>query len=228
MEEKILRRVALKITIADIISGEYCQATDQSPNFLLTSSGEKVYRVNLMAVILSKEIQGNISTFLLDDGTGKIQLRFFEESEAAKKLQIGEALVLIGKIRAYNKELYLSPEITIKINPLWLKVRSLELRKNKNIGEVAKKAKTEEDKNINIKEKETSEEEIVEEDLSLPIEELPREKIVKLIKELDRGEGVRIEEIITKSFLNDAEQLIEKMLEHGDLFQILPGKIKVL
>ena len=37
-----------------------------------------------------------------------------------------------------------------------------------------------------------------------------------------------IEELISKSMLNDTEQLIEKMLENGDIYQNLPGKIKVL
>ena len=57
---------------------------------------------------------------------------------------------------------------------------------------------------------------------------LPIQKLTNLIKELDTGDGVLIEEVISKSPLNDTEQLIEKMLENGDIFQNLPGKVKVL
>ena len=48
-----------------------------------------------------------------------------------------------------------------------------------------------------------------------------------LIKELDPGEGVPIEVIIEKSDLEDAEKLLKKMLEKGDIFQNQPGKVKI-
>ncbi|MBT3465494.1 hypothetical protein HN451_10975, partial [archaeon] len=71
----------------------------------------------------------------------------------------------------------------------------------------------------------------VEDDEIVDVEEnvlLPVQKIINLIKELDPGEGVMIEELISKSMLNDTEKLIEKMLEAGDIYQNLPGKVKVL
>ena len=37
-----------------------------------------------------------------------------------------------------------------------------------------------------------------------------------------------MEEIISKSPLNNTEQLLEKMLESGEIFQNSPGKVKVL
>ena len=67
-----------------------------------------------------------------------------------------------------------------------------------------------------------------EENISEEAELLPIQKLTNLIKELDTGDGVLIEEVISKSPLNDTEQLIEKMLENGDIFQNLPGKVKVL
>ena len=64
---------------------------------------------------------------------------------------------------------------------------------------------------------------------SLNVEEdLPIQKIIHLITELDKGDGVFIEEIIEKSTLNETEKLIQNMLENGDIFQNYPGKIKVL
>ena len=57
---------------------------------------------------------------------------------------------------------------------------------------------------------------------------LPYEIISKLISQLDKGEGVMIEEILEKSPLDKTEELIEKMLENGDIFQNMPGKVKLL
>ena len=57
---------------------------------------------------------------------------------------------------------------------------------------------------------------------------LPAEKMMSLIKELDRGQGVLIEELIEKSPLKETELLITKMLENGEIFQNAPGKVKIL
>ena len=67
------------------------------------------------------------------------------------------------------------------------------------------------------------EEMMVEED-----QEIPFQKLVRLIKELDQGDGVAIENLLEKSSLDHTEQYIQQMLERGDIFQVRPGKIKVL
>ena len=87
-----------------------------------------------------------------------------------------------------------------------------EIVKNKKEEIIEKEDNTEEEISDNVKE-----------DILLPIE-----KIKKIIEEMDTGDGVLIEEIISKSPLNDTEEVIEKMLEAGDIFQNLPGKVKVL
>ena len=147
---------------------------------------------------------------------------------------MGNVVLIIGKLRTYNQDKYISPEIIKKIDPQWLKIRAIELKDNfiKN------------DKNINLKqeEKETikiieekqefkDEKEIKKEKEINPVdieEDLPIQKIIKIIKELDNGDGVFIEELIEKSTLNETEKLIQNMLENGDIFQNYPGKVKVL
>ena len=157
---------------------------------------------------------------------------------------------MIGKIRKYNEEKYLSPEIIRKIDPLWLKIRNTELKKNseqkkemdlKQVtidenGERKKKEKKSERKQIPLKlekEKEkikSSESQNKKTETTKIVEDfsLPSEKIIKLIKERDKGQGVFIEELIEKSSLDGTEKIIERMLENGDIFQNLPGKVKVL
>lgn len=57
------------------------------------------------------------------------------------------------------------------------------------------------------------------------------EIVYNMIKEKDNGSGVDIEEIVSelsKKNFDSAESLIQKLLEHGEIFEIMPGKIKLL
>ncbi len=235
MEEKkvFTRQIAVKTTFSELLEGEYIKEEEQNPNYLLTKSGEKIYRLNALGIILGKEKQGEIQNFYLDDGTGKIILRSFEVSPQLEALQVGDTILVLGKLRVYNQEKYISPEIIKKIDPLWLKVRSLELKElffdKKEIKVEAEEVPTKEITSAD----DSSEEELMGED-EIVVEEvekaemLPVEKIKYLIKEMDQGGGVLIEEIISKSPLNETELIIEKMLEKGEIFQNLPGRVKVL
>ncbi len=235
------RQIALKTTIKELLSGDYIQEDENTPNYLLSKSGTKIYRCNLMAIILGKEQQGSITNILVDDGTAKITLRSFEKNEILENLEIGAAVLIIGKLRIYNQEKYLSSEIVKKIDPLWLKMRALELKglievKNEIVDDkkevVADEiVKDKDNKETAVEEITTENETKIEEEKETVSEEaelLPVQKLTNLIKELDTGDGVLIEELISKSPLNETEQLIEKMLENGDIFQNLPGKVKVL
>ncbi len=246
MEEKktFSRQIAVKTTFSELLGGEYIKEEEQNPNYLLTKTGDKIYRLNALGIILGKEKQGEIQNFYLDDGTGKIVLRSFEPNPKLDNLQVGDTILILGKLRVYNQEKYISPEIIKKIDPLWLKVRSLELKKlfekkelveeEKQLGEELRKDSEKElkegfNKQEKIKDGE-AEEELIEEDEIVTEEKemLPLEKVKHLIKEMDSGLGVLIEELISKSPLNETEQIIEKMLEKGDIFQNQPGRVKVL
>jgi RPA family protein len=229
-KNKLIRKVAVKAVISEILKSTFVQSKEDEPSYLLTTNNEKIFRINLISIIVDKEIQGSITNMLIDDGTEKIILRSFEDNKIIKNLNIGDVILIIGKLRSYNNEKYLSPEIIKKVNKLWLKVRALELKEFFNgnnsikIEIVTENEKIEENDNKKILiDEDKDNDEIIEDD-----EMLPMQKIAKIIKENDQGEGVLIEEIIEKSSLNDTEKLIEIMLEKGDIFQNLPGRIKVL
>ncbi|MBR9700000.1 hypothetical protein GOV09_06080 [Candidatus Woesearchaeota archaeon] len=50
--------------------------------------------------------------------------------------------------------------------------------------------------------------------------------LLSYIKSIDKGKGVAVEEIIKK--FPDSEKEIETLLKEGDLFENMPGKVKVL
>lgn len=250
-KEQSLREVAIKTSIKELLFGEFFLDKEGSKNYLLTVDGEKLFRLSIMATIVNKEKHGSITNILVDDGTEKIILRLFEENKQSN-VSIGDTLLVIGKIRMYNQEKYISPEIIKKINPLWLKVRSLEIKKktlnklnnieifnvyeqpvnNKNIklDDAAEKnfetISSTKMKNIDLPEKNNHEKYDDYEDTEIDFS--PTQKIKNLIIELDTGNGVLIEDIIECSLFEDTEELIENMLEKGDIFQNTPGKVKVL
>ena len=248
------RSVAYKIPLSSIENGTYVAGKDDEPTHFITADQNKVGRINIIAIIVQKEVMGTVTNLLLDDGTGRIVLRSFEESKVVENLLVGDVVLVVGKVREYNSEKYISSEIIKKIDSVWLKVRSKEnekfvpaqeerdeephnvqpLREERNVGELSvgfveaanvTEEKVEEKVDLE-KNTENSVEQVVDEENEDVL--LPTEKLLSLIKELDEGDGVLIETVIEKSFLEGTEDLIQKMLERGDVFQNQPGKVKVL
>ncbi len=235
-----VRFVAVKCTIRKINTYAFVQEDEQNSNYLQTTDGQKIFRLNVIGIIINKEKQGSITNLLLDDGTGKIILRSFEENKSVRELVAGDIVIVIGRVRIYNQEKYLSAEIIKKIDSMWMKIRRLELKEEFDQIELSSPETEKIHPNIPIEIKpavavsstidEGIEEEIIEEEVQeIQINPLlPVQKILLLIKELDVGGGAPIEEIISKSPLSGTEKLLEQMLQKGDIFQNLPGKVKVL
>ena len=193
------RAIAYKITIGQIIQSSYEQSENE-PNGIVIEN-EKIFRVNLLASISAKERVGTVTTFLLDDGTGQIVLRLFEEN-VWTRLGVGEVVLVIGKVRRYNQEKYVSPEIIKRSDPVWLKVRRQELQHTLIPSTILSETK--------------------------PPETFSQEKVLSIIQELDKGQGAAIEEILEKSTFTEIEKMLEKMLVEGLIFQNFPGRLKIL
>lgn len=205
----IKRQTAYKCTIHQINKCKYVVQQGWEPNYL-ELNGAQVSRVNILATILSKE--GN--SFLLDDGTGKINARLFTENEGANNVIVGDIVTVVGKPREYNKERYLVPEIIRKIeNKKWIEHRKLEMSL------------------IKISELESNELEISQEEPEI-IEE-PRGTnysaiIIETIRKLDKGDGANTDEVIKESKQKNAEKYVDTLLNEGEIFELRPGKLKIL
>ena len=211
MEKSQKRQVAYKVKINDVLKGEYIKEEGEwVPNYIHVGD-KKVSRVNLMAVVVSKHDPENTNnkSLLIDDGSGKISIRSFEENSNFDNINVGEFVLVIGRPREYFNEKYIVSEILKKMNnPLWAEVRKLELEDKKKPMEASEPERTD-----------VNEEPIVE-DIN--------KKIFDLIKEIDSGEGADTQEVITKSNTDKAEGIITSLLEQGDVFEIKPGKLKIL
>jgi DNA/RNA endonuclease YhcR with UshA esterase domain len=237
MEPTVYKRPsALKLSIKDILNGTFIQGENQQASYLLLGE-HKAYYIDVAASVVSMEKIGTITNIILDDGTGKIIARSFEENKSVFQTKVGDIVRIIGKLRVYNQERYLSPELIKAIDPLWLKVRSLRLGLEQ-FPDVSVEAGKDiifsgagkNDKNNASSQGEVNSKNIknvlLDDDLDNTL--LPVQKLAALIKELDNGDGVLIEEIIEKSQLENSESILKKMIENGEIFQNSPGKVKVL
>ena len=199
------RQTAYKIRIKDILNSRYIKTEGFNPNYLEIHNQE-VSRINVIGVVVQKSELNNYKTLTIEDGTGKIYARVFENNLLLDKIDVSDVVLIIGRPREFSNEKYILIEVIRKTDPSWAKVRKLELEKNI----VEDNKSSDSDNNI--------EEDIVPSSTN---------KIVKLIKELDKGEGVSIEEISSKD-IEDIDKRIDILLREGDIFEIKPGKLKVL
>lgn len=195
--EEIKRQVARKISIDDLQKGIYIKQEGWQSNFVQTQSGDKVSRINMVGTVISQqEAQCSI-----DDGTGRIDIRTFDQSQSLPTLAIGQVIMVIGRPREFDSEMYILPEIVKPvIDKKWIEVRLKELRRK---------------------------EKIMVEATPQPKKEVGMQEIYEAIKNLDQGNGVNIEDVLQK--LNDpqTEEIIQKLLREGELFEIAPGKLKI-
>lgn len=206
------RQTAYKISISDLLSSKYIKTEGFDPNYLEIGSLE-VSRINIIGVVVDKSGLDSQKTLTIDDGAGKIAARIFENNVLLDKVEVGDIVLIIGRPREFSSEKYILIETIKKINLGWAKVRKLELKRN-----IREKDLVSSDNSI------ASNSNIVEEEI---IDSSPTNKIVKLIKELDKGNGVSIEELPSKE-IKDIDKMIDMLLKEGDIFEIKPGKLKVL
>jgi RPA family protein len=202
MEKQQKRQVAYKVRVKEILDGEYVKEEGWMPNYIRLIDGAKVSRVNLVGVVVLKTEEQNYAGIIIDDGSGKIPVRNFENSNLFDATNIGDIVLIIGRPREFGEK-YVVPEIIKKVqDPLWIEVRKLELKKP---------------------ELKVNDENAVKKD-----ESNPSEVIFSLIKGEDKGDGVDVEDIIKKSNVSEADLIIRNLLEEGEIFELKPGRVKIL
>ncbi len=123
---------AVRASISDIINGNYGE--DNGPH-VISPYGVELRRVVLVGFVVSKfnkEASSEGKRFVsvtLDDGTDTIRLKVWGEEEAALLDQVKEKILalVIGKIRKYEDETYIVPEIVKEItDPNYMGLHLLE------------------------------------------------------------------------------------------------------
>lgn len=197
---------AHKIWIRDLMTGNYVKMED-GLNYL-ELSGKKIFRVNLLGVLVIKNnsFGQNYSTIILDDSTGKIAVRNFDNPTLFDDYDVGDLVLVIGKLREYDNERYVIPEIMKKVeNHTWMKVREQESKKENTILQTV-----------------TLPQESAEEPINLI------NTLFKIIKEMDNGTGADIDLVIRRANIENADKIITELIKEGALYELTSGKVKIL
>ena len=208
-EQQFKRHIAYKLRIGDILIGK--PVVNEERFSFLEFGDKKIVRINVLGNIVDRyESEGGDGrrkyVFLtLDDGSGQIRLKIFgDDYEKFKDIVQGQTVVVIGVLRNWNNETYISPEIIREMDPRYLLVRKLEIEK---------------DKAINAKPVEKAQIVAI------------KDKILELIKNSEENNGIEVDEI-TQKFHETPQtiinQEIQKLLEEGIVFEPRPGKIRWL
>jgi len=202
MESQYKRNTAYKLKIGMILSGKPTMEGDKLKS--LETNGKQVVRVNLIANIIDKYIQEGEKKFgsvTLDDATGQVKVKTFgDDVEKFANLQQGDTVLVIGLLRSWNNEVYLTPEIIKKKEPSYLLLRKLEVE--------AEMPKT----------------------LDKPQLTAMKDKILEMIKTAEASGGIDVDKIILelKEHPEIINKEIKHLLEDGIIYEPRPGKLRYL
>lgn len=214
------RQTAYKFWIRDIAGAEAGVSEEGAMYFKIR--GKDVLRVNVLAVVIHKYVSenGNYVFVTFDDGSGQIRLKAWnEDTQILSKMDVGDLVLVIGKVGLNNNEIFIRPEAVRKMDVDWELVRKLELTKMYGVpsGE----------KNIAVQE--------VRDGPSLVVEEMVvgsepaltiRQKVISYI-ETGPGAGVEEGELV-KSVGGKAEDVVRELLSEGEVFRPRKGYLKLI
>ncbi|HLA23553.1 MAG TPA: OB-fold nucleic acid binding domain-containing protein [Candidatus Nanoarchaeia archaeon] len=223
-QEQFKRNIAFKLRIEDFSRGKPVIENERLSYF--DFYGKKIVRVNIVGSVVEKfDSSGEKKyTFLtLDDGSGQIKVRAFgEEAEKLKDVTHGETLIIIGTLRHFNNEIYISPEIVKEQSPKYLIVRKLELEKERKDYPAMNSYRG----SGNEMQNRGAMPEQLENRISVNIKEIVQETI----KNAESQGGIEIE--FLKKTINHPGEIVmnevQKLLEEGVVFEPRPGKIRWL
>ncbi len=239
------RLTAKKASIAEICSGRFVKKTGFESSYILTSLGRRLSRVRVLGLVVDKYLKedSNYGSITIDDGTQTLRCKVFVNTKLFDGINAGDLVDVFGKIKEYNEEIYVMPEIVNKVSANFETLRLLELeevykRQRQNIEKIKKlpTRDVEEMKKLLKGQTDADEiEDIVESGcLDEAKEEKPAEKtddsknvVLKIIEESD---GVDYMTIIEKSGLdeNKVDQAVQELLENNVCCEPSPGVIKKL
>ena len=138
-----LRDTAKLILINTVAKGTLIQSEEKMQNTSDSASGkvsfprttfqindsQEISKIHIIGTVLNIEKQGNITNILIDDGTGSIIIRLFEPNKKLETLATGKIVRCIGRIREYNNQLYVFPEIIKETTAGWIKYFHLKAGK---------------------------------------------------------------------------------------------------
>lgn len=246
MEKK--RLTAVKTKIKDITGGRYVAQEGFNPNYILAQNGMRLSRVRILATVVEKFVaeSGKFASITLDDSTDTVRAKIFSAISMFDNIGAGDIVYAIARVREYQGEIYLMPEIITKCgDPNAMILFELELRsqaeewQKKRRMVLEHKSETSDLSELKrfLRERFGIQEEEVEDILASgeapdaeKEEKNNKEKVLALLISLDKGQGCDYTELIEQSGLGEegVDAAVNELLDEGVCFEPKPGKIKKL
>ncbi|MBI4182062.1 MAG: hypothetical protein HY520_03795 [Candidatus Aenigmarchaeota archaeon] len=195
------RSVARKVAVASVTRGTWEKQEGMTASYVITPGGEQVARARILATVVGKFVAEDqlFASITLDDGTDTIRAKVFKTTKPIGDLPLGAIVDLIGKVKEYNGELYLIPEVVQVVeNPNLELLRELELLAKGRAAGAAPAA---------------------------PKNDL-RPKLLQLIEQAK--DGLTYDALIQQSGSpeQEVEQVVNDLLGEGICYEPTPGKIR--
>ncbi|MCS7131874.1 MAG: OB-fold nucleic acid binding domain-containing protein [Hadesarchaea archaeon] len=243
-----MRSTAYKVKIWELVNGKYVRpAEGTEPSYLLTPWGQRISRARVMATVVDKYLSNDqtYAALWLDDGSETIRLKAWREDiKTVADLKIGELVDIIGRVREYEGEVYLVPEMVSRVyDPNWELVRELEiLRARRQALMEGKLPQPTQKPRLEVRQLEIEvppsapTPELTAEDLGEaeePLPEVPEEvkkKTLLAFDRLDKGSGVTPIELAAELDMrqDQVEDVLRVLIADGEVYEPKVGKFKRL
>lgn len=226
----IARGTATKLRARDLVDGEFVRgASRMEPNRLITILKEDVSRVRVLGTVVSRYVSEDrkYGSITLDDATETIAVRTFrEELELLERIKPGDIVDVIGKVKEYEGERYVSPESIWQIrDPNWELVRKLELLlKEKRLREKVGQVEAPPSSALPSQAAEAPTVEAAEG----KEERDPKEMVLELVERLGEKDGIKYITLLEESGLAEEklEGVLNELMGEGEIYEPKIGRFK--
>jgi len=198
-----------KVEIISIVPGDIV---------ILELGDKKIVRVNIIGNIVDRyESLGETRyiSMTVDDGSGQIKMKAFgDDTDKLKGVTHGQTVLVIGSLRHFNDEVYISPEIVREQNPKYLLLRKMEVESKPQA------------KFNNTPSNYTNNAVVQKSPSAIDV----RAKVLEMIKSSESGGGIETEALL-KGISQPSDVVneeVKKLLEEGMIFEPRPGKVRWL
>ena len=219
------RDPAFIVEVKELLNGEFVKTEGWNPNYIKTSFDLNVSRVALFGTV----VEFDEKSITLDDSTGVIEIRSFDDLKCVSELKNKDFIFIIGKVRQFNDLIYLSPEVCKTVSSDWKKYRDFNIEKVKDL--VSKGLIKNRDEDVSFNSGVDVVNEVVDNAVNETTSSDPSsltENVLKFIETEDSGEGVEKVKIIDSFDDSSISDVVDNLIMEGDIFEVKPGVFKVL
>ena len=128
-QSQFKRNIAYKVRIGTILTGKPLLEAERLKS--VDIGDKQLMRINCIGNVVEKYIQEGEKKFgslTIDDGSGQIKIKAFgDDVDKLQTFNQGDTLLVIGLLRYWNQEVYITAEILKKQDISYLLLRKLEI-----------------------------------------------------------------------------------------------------